>query len=62
MNKRRSAIYTVLGVVTAIVVAVLVAVWVWWIRYRKLPTLRVTYTIGKGSEVGLDWIEFKRDG
>lgn len=32
---------------------------VWWIYDRRLPTMRYSYTVGKGSSVGLEWIELK---
>jgi hypothetical protein len=32
---------------------------VWLVYYRRIPTLRVSYTLGKGRDVSLDWIELK---
>lgn len=32
---------------------------VWYVRVRKLPTVRVSYTLGKGQAVDLDWIELR---
>mgnify|MGYP000296171047 CR=1 FL=1 len=31
----------------------------WWTRFRKLPTVRVSYTLGKGRAIDLDWIELR---
>jgi hypothetical protein len=33
---------------------------VWWVRYRQIPTVRVSYTLGKGREVELDWIQLPK--
>lgn len=33
---------------------------VWWVRWHRLPTLRLSYTIGKGGDLGLDWIDLRR--
>ena len=43
----------VLGVVLG------VAFVVWWMRIRQLPTLRVSYTLGKGRDVAIEWIDLK---
>lgn len=32
---------------------------VWWMNDRRIPTLRFSHTLGRGSEVGIDWIEIK---
>ncbi len=32
---------------------------VWWVNGRRVPTLRVSHTLGRGSQVGLEWIEIK---
>lgn len=32
---------------------------VWWVRVRKLPTVRFSYTLGKGRDVDIDWIELR---
>ena len=31
----------------------------WWLNDRRIPTVRVSHTLGKGSEVSLDWIRIK---
>jgi len=31
----------------------------WLISQRRIPTLRVSYTLGRGREVSLDWIELE---
>jgi hypothetical protein len=35
------------------------AVAIWLIQNRRIPTLRVSYTLGKGREISLDWLELK---
>lgn len=30
---------------------------VWLLTQRRLPTIRVSYVVGRGREVGLDWIQ-----
>ncbi len=32
---------------------------VWWVNGRRIPTLRVSHTLGKGSQVALEWIEIR---
>jgi hypothetical protein len=32
---------------------------VWWFNDRRIPTLQLSHTIGKGNSVSLDWIELK---
>lgn len=31
----------------------------WLISQRRIPTLRVSYTLGRGREIALDWIELE---
>jgi hypothetical protein len=31
----------------------------WLLSQRRIPTLRVSYTLGRGREVSLDWIELE---
>ncbi len=31
----------------------------WWLNGRQIPTLRVSHTVGRGTEVHIDWIEIK---
>ncbi len=32
---------------------------VWWVYYRKVPTLRFSYTLGQGRDVDIEWIELR---
>lgn len=49
-----------LGRIVLILGAVLGAfVAFWLISQRRIPTLRVSYTLGRGREVSLDWIELE---
>jgi hypothetical protein len=29
----------------------------WWVRIRRVPTVRVSYTLGKGRDVDIEWID-----
>jgi len=53
----RSALRIALGI--AVVLTVLFAVW--WFIYRRIPTLKVTYTVGRGGQVDLDWIDLRQN-
>ncbi|GAB4481567.1 MAG: hypothetical protein Kow00124_29470 [Anaerolineae bacterium] len=43
--------------VIGVMIGVLVAVWL--ANDRRIPTLRVSHTLGKGSEVSIDWIQIR---
>ena len=43
---------TVLGLI-------LLGLTVWWIYDRRVPTVRVSYTLGKGRSVDIDWINLR---
>ena len=32
---------------------------IWWVRFHRVPTLRFTFTIGKGGSVDIDWIDLR---
>lgn len=32
---------------------------VWLFTQRRLPTVRISYTLGRGREIALDWIELE---
>ena len=32
---------------------------VWWTRNRRIPTLKFSYTPGKGESIELDWIQLR---
>ncbi len=40
-------------------ITVTLAVVIWWVRYHRLPTLRISYTVGRGFAVDLDWIDVR---
>ncbi len=31
----------------------------WWVRLRRIPTLRFTFVLGKGASLDLDWIDLR---
>ena len=31
----------------------------WWVNDRRVPTLRVSHTIGRGNDVEIEWIRIK---
>ena len=34
----------------------------WWVRLRRIPTLRFTFVLGKGATLDLDWLELRPRG
>lgn len=49
------------GYVALVVVAITLATILLLLvaRYRRIPTVRFGYTIGKGGHISLDWIRLK---
>ena len=31
----------------------------WWINDRRIPTLRISHTVGQGNDVSVEWIQLK---
>lgn len=31
----------------------------WLLSQRRVPTLRVSYTLGRGSDISLDWLQLE---
>ncbi len=53
MMKWGRILLATLGVIAGVLIML------WWINGHRIPTLRVSHTIGKGSEIAVDWIEIK---
>ncbi len=32
----------------------------WWVRFHRIPTVRISFTVGKGFAVDIDWIDLRR--
>ncbi|MGF1506526.1 MAG: hypothetical protein GYB64_03675 [Chloroflexi bacterium] len=32
---------------------------IWWLQERRVPTLRVSHTLGRGSDVTVEWITLR---
>jgi len=32
---------------------------IWWTRFHRLPTVRVSFTVGKGFAIDVDWIDLR---
>ena len=52
------------GRVALVVVAITVMTMAiyWWVRLRRIPTLRFTFVLGKGATLDLDWLELRPRG
>ena len=33
---------------------------IWWVRFHRIPTLRISYTLGKGLDAQTDWLDLRR--
>jgi len=43
----------VVGVTTTLLMLI------WWGRFHRIPTVRLSFTVGKGFAVDVDWIDLK---
>ena len=32
---------------------------VWWVRFHRIPTVRVSYTLGRGLDAETDWLDLR---
>lgn len=49
------------GFIALMVVGVTVSLLalIWWVRFHRVPTIRISFTVGKGFAVDVDWIDLR---